>query len=85
MLKDINAETAAKYGTVVYIDVPYDVCYGRISGDTNRPIVMANTKESLEEIYHDRAPLYLAHSQVRADGNKSPEDIAADIKAKVNG
>lgn len=85
MLKDINAGTAAKYGTVVYIDVPYDVCYGRISGDTNRPIVMANTKESLEEIYNDRAPLYLAHSQVRADGNKSPEDIAADIKAKVNG
>ena len=85
MLKDINAEAAAKYGTVVYIDVPYDVCYGRISGDTNRPIVMANTKESLEEIYNDRAPLYLAHSQVRTDGNKSPEDIAADIKAKVNG
>ena len=85
MLKDINAETAAKYGTVVYIDVPYDVCYDRISGDTNRPIVMANTKESLEEIYNDRVPLYLAHSQVRADGNKFPEEIAADIKAKVNG
>lgn len=85
MLKDINAGTAAKYGTVVYIDVPYDVCYDRISGDVNRPIVMANTRESLEEIYNDRVPLYLAHSQVRADGNKSPEDIAADIKAKVNG
>lgn len=85
MLKDINAEAAAKFGTVVYIDVPYDVCYDRISGDTNRPIVMANTKESLEEIYNDRVPLYLAHSQVKADGSRSPEDIAADIKAKVNG
>lgn len=83
MLKEINAETAAKYGTVVYIDVPYDVCYSRISGDVNRPIVMANTKESLGEIYKDRVPLYMAHSQVKAEGNKPPEEIAAAIKAAV--
>lgn len=83
MLKEINAKTAAEYGTVVYIDVPYDTCYDRISGDTNRPIVMANTKESLGEIYNERVPLYLAHSQVRADGKKSPEEIASEIKAAV--
>ena len=83
MLKEINARTAAEYGTVVYIDVPYDTCYDRISGDTNRPIVMANTKESLGEIYNERVPLYIAHSQVKADGKKSPEEIASEIKAAV--
>ncbi|MBQ5333998.1 MAG: shikimate kinase [Oscillospiraceae bacterium] len=83
MLKEINAKTAAEYGTVVYIDVPYDACYDRISGDTNRPIVMANTKESLEEIYNDRVPLYIAHSQIKADGTGSPEAIAARIRDAV--
>ncbi|MCI7767455.1 MAG: shikimate kinase [Oscillospiraceae bacterium] len=84
MLKEINAKTASEYGTVVYIDVPYDVCYDRISGDTNRPIVMANTKESLEEIYKERVPLYTAHSQITADGTGSPAEIAARIRENVN-
>ena len=84
MLKEINAETAAGYGTVVYIDVPYDVCYDRISGDENRPIVMANTKESLGEIYNKRVPLYTAHSQLRVDGNRTPQEIAEDIRRAIS-
>lgn len=83
MLKDINAEIAAKLGTVVFIDTPYDVCYDRIKGDTNRPIVMANTKESLKEIYDSRAPIYKAHSQVTADGTGTPDEIARAVKAEV--
>lgn len=83
MLKDINAEIAAKLGTVVFIDTPYDVCYDRINGDTNRPIVMANTKESLKEIYDSRAPIYKAHSQVTADGTGTPDEIAKAVKAEV--
>ena len=83
MLKDINAEIAAKNGTVVFIDTPYDMCYERIAGDTNRPIVMANTKESLKEIYDSRMPLYKAHSQITADGNGTPDEIARAVKAAV--
>lgn len=83
MLKDINAGIAAGLGAVVYIDVPYETCWGRISGDTNRPIVMANTKESLEEIYNSRKPLYTAHSTVIADGTGTPAEIADRIAAAV--
>lgn len=83
MLKDINAEIAAKNGTVVYIDTPYETCWERISGDVNRPIVMANTKESLEELYNTRKALYTAHSSVTADGSGSPVEIADEIIAAV--
>lgn len=83
MLKDINAETAAKYGTVVYIDTPFEVCWERISGDTNRPLVMANTKESLEDIYNYRKELYSKHSSVRADGRGTPRETAVCILEKI--
>ncbi|MGN0665571.1 MAG: shikimate kinase [Huintestinicola sp.] len=84
MLKDINAEKAAENGIVVYIDTPYDICYDRIKGDKNRPIVMANTKESLKEIFDSRVPLYKAHSQICAEGNGTPDEIASEIAAAVN-
>ncbi len=79
MLKKINAEIASQSGSVVYIDIPFEVCYGRISGDTNRPIVMNNTKEQLEEIYNGRVPVYRENSNVSVNGNGSPEEIAARI------
>lgn len=83
MLRKTNAGAAAEFGSVVYIDVPYEVCWGRITGDANRPIVMANTKESLKEIYDERAQLYAAHSDFRADGSGTPEEIAEEIKTYV--
>ena len=44
MLKKENAAIASENGVIVYIDVPFEECYSRISGDNNRPIVMSNTK-----------------------------------------
>ncbi len=83
MLKEENAEAAASAGVVVYIDTPYEICWERISGDTSRPIVMANTKESLEALYNTRAALYKAHSQICIDGSKSPVEIARSVKASI--
>ena len=51
MLREKNAELAAKNGVVVYIDTPYDICWERIKDDANRPIVAVNTKGSLGELY----------------------------------
>ncbi|MGN0643273.1 MAG: shikimate kinase [Huintestinicola sp.] len=81
MLRAENGAEAAKHGTVVYIDTPFETCYSRISGDANRPIVKANTKESLYEIYLKRVPLYLAHSSLKADGSGTPLEIAEFIAA----
>ncbi len=85
MLNRVNAEAArAGGGIIVFIDTPFDICYDRISGDTNRPIVMANTKESLQDIYEMRAPLYRENSDAAADGTGSPRGIAESIKALCN-
>lgn len=84
MLKKENAEIASSVGTVVYIDVPFEVCYSRISGDKNRPLVMNNTKEQLEDIYKNRVPVYDKNSSVTVSGDGSAEEIAARIAAALS-
>lgn len=79
MLKKENAEIASENGKVFYIEVPFDVCYSRIKGDTNRPIVMNNTREELEFIYESRVPVYRENSGVTVSGDGTPEDIAERI------
>jgi len=79
MLKKENAEIASAAGTVVYIEVPFEVCYSRISGDRNRPIVMNNTKEELEFIYDSRVPVYRENSSVTVSGGGVPDEIADRI------
>ena len=81
MLRTENAEAAQSYGRVVFIDVPYEVCWGRIKDDPGRPIVTRTTKESLKVIYDDRSPVYRAHSTDSACGTGSPEEIAESIAA----
>ena len=79
MLRRVNADIANSAGTVVFIDVPFESCYARISGDKNRPIVANNTKEELNLIYDGRAPIYKENSALTADGSGSPEEIAERI------
>lgn len=84
MLREINSAIANKSGRVVYIDIDFESCYQRISGDSNRPIVMKNTKEQLNEIYNSRAPLYNKHSDFSVDGNGTPKEIAERIAAAID-
>ncbi|MCH5193423.1 MAG: shikimate kinase [Oscillospiraceae bacterium] len=79
MLKKENSEIASEKGIVIYIESEFEVCYGRISGDKNRPIVMSNTKEELNFIYDSRIPLYKANSAVTVSGNGTPREIAENI------
>lgn len=69
---------------IVFLDVPFDVCYERISGDENRPIVARSTKDELEQLYNDRRNVYLSHSTIKIDcGSSSPVEIAEKIAASV--
>ncbi len=79
MLKKENASIASENGVIIYIDVPFEICYGRISGDRNRPIVMNNTKEELEFIYDSRVPVYKENSTFTVSGGGSAEEIADRI------
>lgn len=78
----LNADTAAaanENGIVVFIDVPFEVCYERICNDSNRPIAASSNKEQLLERYSSRYGIYSAHSAFTVDGSGSPMEIADKI------
>lgn len=80
MLNSDTAKTVKENGCIiVYLNVPFEECYSRISGDTNRPIVMNNTKEQLEEIYNKRHTIYMANSTVMVEATGSPTEITSAI------
>ncbi|MBQ4487381.1 MAG: shikimate kinase [Oscillospiraceae bacterium] len=79
MLKKENSDAAQTYGAVVYLDVPFDICYERIKDDTNRPIVMRSTKAELSDIYEKRKALYTAHSTLQIEASAAPLDVVRTI------
>lgn len=75
----LNPETAAAAraaGKVILIDQTFAVCYSRIQGDPNRPIVQQNTKEQLEAIYQARDKVYRAHANVIVPAAQTPDATA---------
>lgn len=78
-----NSDTAEAVknngGVIVYLNVPFEVCYDRIKDDTNRPIVVNNTKEQLEEIYNNRRDIYMKNSTIMVEAVGSPTEIAGSI------
>lgn len=83
MLNPDSAAYARKNGAVVLLDESFDTCYGRIQGDTNRPIVQRSTKEELHQLFDQRAGVYRAHASHAVPGGVSPEEMAERILAAV--
>lgn len=83
MLNPVSAEVGRKAGQVIFLDVPFNACYDRIQGDTNRPIVMNNSKEQLEDIFNQRHTVYEANCSFKVDVNVdvSPFENARTINS----
>lgn len=78
MLREENAKIAAEHGAVVHLDVPFHVCYTRIS-DSDRPIVRRSTREELENLYNTRHTIYEAHSTHTVPAAKTPAAAASAV------
>ncbi len=78
----INDETAAfarQSGLSVYINTSFEECYERIKGDANRPLVVNNTKEQLEELYNKRAVIYKRNAACMVNGCAADTVIVEEI------
>ena len=81
--KRILEDYARKNGAVVLLDESFDTCYGRIQGDTNRPIVQRSTRDELHQLFDKRSGTYRAHASHVIPGGVSPEEMAERIMAAV--
>lgn len=78
----INNETAAfarKSGLSVYVNTSFETCYARIKDDTNRPLVVNNSKEQLQELYEKRSVIYRRNSMCMVNGNTTDYIITNEI------
>lgn len=83
LINDETAKFARESGISVYINTNFDICYRRIKGDTNRPLVMNNTPEQLEELYNKRAEIYRRNATYMVNGNTRDDTIADEIKKLI--
>lgn len=84
LINDDTAAFAKQSGISVYINTSFSVCYSRIKGDTNRPLVVNNTPEQLEELYNKRDVIYRRNSTYMVNGNARDNIIATEIIKLAN-
>lgn len=80
LTKRENGAICNRLGVLVFLDLPFEVCYQRIKGDTNRPLVMQNTKEQLEDLFNRRRTVYLAESGLVLDADGSVQEVVARLE-----
>lgn len=78
MLRDVNAQIAQETGTVLFLDVPFRMCYQRIA-NTDRPIVRNNTRQALYNLYRKRHGVYKRHSTHTIQAIHSPSASVQEI------
>lgn len=79
ILNDNSAMTAKSHGTVIFLDISFKKCYCRIKNDNNRPLVMNNTEQQLNQIFTQRHDVYLKNSELTVNADNSPLVICDEI------
>ncbi len=84
LINDSTAEFAKQSGLSVYINTSFENCYQRIKNDANRPLVVKNTKEQLQELYNTRDVIYRRNSMCMVNGNTKDFIIRDEIVKLLN-
>lgn len=79
LINDETAEFARQSGLSVYINTPFEICYDRIKDDTNRPLVVNNSKKKLRELYKTRAEIYRRNAMCMVNGSAADTVIVDEI------
>lgn len=83
LINDSTAEFANKHGITVFLDADFELCWGRIKDDTNRPLVMNNTEEQLRELFEKRREIYEKHSRVTVKVTGVEEETLENINLEL--
>ncbi|MBE6855293.1 MAG: shikimate kinase [Ruminococcus sp.] len=80
VLRVENVEMMKAAGTLIFLDVPFAVCFQRIRGDKNRPLA-ADSEESLKARYETRRAVYTscADRVISLTGEETIQEIAERI------
>ena len=79
LINNETAEYARQSGLSVYINTSFEICYSRIKDDTNRPLVVNNTKSQLRGLYDTRATIYRRNAMCMVNGCTTDTVIVDEI------
>ena len=76
-----NRAALRTLGVTVWLDCPFEVCFERIKSGTSRPLLAGESE--LKELFDSRRAAYSAADYVVETGSLPPEEVAAQIIAKL--
>ena len=82
ILSEEASRAANASGEVVFINTPFEVCYERIMKEDlgrGRPLVMTKSRIELENLYAERASVYVSHSSLSVDGDAEVQLVVQRI------
>lgn len=79
LMREENVQTVRQSGKTVFLNPSFKVCYNRIKGDKNRPLVVNNTKDELFKIYESRENIYKNASDIEVTEKYPPYLLAKQI------
>jgi shikimate kinase len=66
-LNDENILKLKNVATILFLDVPFEICWSRIKSDANRPLV-AQGMEVMQKLFNDRRKVFkFSHASISAD------------------
>lgn len=74
-----TSDAAKEKGTIIFLDVSFEVCFDRIKNDQNRPIAALKTKEELRLLYNARRKIYSDVSEFTVTAGRTPSLTAKKI------
>lgn len=73
-----NIAAIDRRDTVVFLDAPFEVCYGRIK-NSDRPLVRSNTPEALRQLFDTRRAAYLAAASTAVDAALPHDEVVSAL------
>ena len=83
IINDNTAKTARETGKVIFLDVDFATCYGRIKVDPNRPLAHNNPEEKVRELYETRRPIYSERADIIIKAAGTPAQITDMIRKSL--
>lgn len=83
-LSDDNWKLISQRATSVFLDVPLDTLWARLSGAAGRPLTRRQSKEQLGDLLSRRRPRYLEATHV-VDGDRDSSVVAEEVRSLWSG
>lgn len=77
---DRNTKVLKENGTVVFLEVSYEILCERLKNDTARPLLHCeNRNEKIKELLEARTPIYKSVADITINGNLVPNKVVPEI------